>query len=201
MFLCVSFVFNFLYATLLFLLSRLYSSDWFLVMAVYYALLCIVRIFISFELNPEKALRKQISVMRICGYFLFLLNFVVSVLMFVLFHTIKDIPYHEIAVIALATYTFCALTIAIITSVRHLKNNRYIYFSVKVISLVSASVSMVTLTNTMLATFGKENIALRNIILPILSGVVAIFIIVCAILMIRKANFDLRIFKNERKRE
>lgn len=201
LFLCISFVFNFLYATFLFLLSRIYSSQWFLIMAIYYALLCIVRVFISCELNSEKPLRNQIKLIRICGYFLFLLNFVVSVGMLVLFYTIKDISYHEITVIALATYTFCSLTIAIITSVRHLKNNDYIYFCVKMMSLISASVSMVTLTNTMLGTWGKENIALRSIILPILSVVVAIFILVCAILMIKKAHYDLRILKNERKRE
>ena len=56
---------------------------------------------------------------------------------------------------------------------------------------------MLTLTNTMLATFGSENELLRSIILPILSGVVAIFIIVCAILMIKKANNDLKVLKNE----
>ena len=52
--------------------------------------------------------------------------------------------------------------------------------------------------NTMLSTFGEGNMVLRNIILPILSGAVALFIIVCAALMIYKANMDLRIIKNEK---
>ena len=56
---------------------------------------------------------------------------------------------------------------------------------------------MATLTNTMLATFGEDNLLLRKIILPLLCGAIAIFIIVCAILMIRKATIDIRTLKNE----
>ena len=48
----------------------------------------------------------------------------------------------------------------------------------------------------MLSTFGESNLLLRSIILPVLSGFVSIFIIVCAIIMIRKANLDLRKLKN-----
>ena len=151
----------------------------------------------ALEINPKNSLRKKILIMRACGYFLLLLNLVVSVMIFLLIYTAPYAKYHEIIVITLATYTFSALTIAIVNIVKYLKKNEYVYSCVKMISLISASVSMLTLTNTMLATFGSENELLRSIILPILSGVVAIFIIVCAILMIKKANNDLKVLKNE----
>ena len=197
LFLLISLIFNFGYAIFLFVVSQVYFSKWFLVMSLYYALLSTARIFIFFEINPKNSLRKKILIMRACGYFLFLLNLVVSVMIFLLIYTAPYTKYHEIIVITLATYTFSALTIAIVNIVRYLKKNEYVYSCVKVISLISASVSMLTLTNTMLATFGSDNECLRSIILPILSGVVAIFIIVCAILMIKKANNDLKVLKNE----
>ena len=197
LFLLISLIFNFGYAIFLFVVSQVYFSKWFLVMSLYYALLSTARIFIFFEINPKNSLRKKILIMRACGYFLFLLNLVVSVMVFLLIYTAPYTKYHEIIVITLATYTFSALTIAIVNIVRSLKKNEYVYSCVKMISLISASVSMLTLTNTMLATFGSENELLRSIILPILSGVVAIFIIVCAILMIKKANKDLKVLKNE----
>ena len=197
LFLLISLIFNFGYAIFLFVVSQVYFSKWFLVMSLYYALLSTARIFIFFEINPKNSLRKKILIMRACGYFLFLLNLVVSVMVFLLIYTAPYTKYHEIIVITLATYTFSALTIAIVNIVRSLKKNEYVYSCVKMISLISASVSMLTLTNTMLATFGSENELLRSIILPILSGVVAIFIIVCAILMIKKANNDLKVLKNE----
>ncbi len=199
LFLVLTLVFNFAYAIFLFVVSLVYSSKWFFVMSIYYALLSTARIFIFSQIGFEKNQRKIIMIMRACGYFLFLLNLVVSVMMFILIYTTGYVKHHEITVITLATYTFSALALAIVSIVKYLKKNDYIYSCVKMMSLISASVSLVTLTNTMLTTFGEEKILLRSIVLPILSGVVAIFIIVCAVLLIIKASLDLRILKNEEK--
>ena len=197
LFLFISLVFNFGYAIFLFIVSQVYFSKWFFVMSTYYALLSTARIFIFFEISPKNSLRKKILIMRACGYFLLLLNLVVSAMIFLLIYTAPYAKYHEIIVITLASYTFSALTLAVVNIVKYLKRNEYVYSCVKVINLISASVSMLTLTNTMLATFGSDNEFLRSIILPILSGVVAIFIIICAILMIQKANNDLKVLYNE----
>ena len=166
-------------------------------MSIYYALLSVARIFLFFEIHKNSSLRKKIGIMRICGYFLLVLNLVVSTMVFLLIYTTPQATYHQIVVITQATYTFSALTLAIVNIVKSLKQNAHVYSCAKAISLISASVSMLTLTNTMLATFGGDNTLLRNIILPILSGVVAIFIIVCAVFMIQKANNDLKVLKNE----
>ena len=200
-FLRFSVLFNFLYSVFLFVVNRINGSDWLFIMSVYYALLSVVRIFIFLQIEPRKQLRTKLKTMRWCGYFLFLLNVVVSALIFILIYKNQTVKHHEITVIALATYTFSSLTIAIVSSVKYLKKRDYVYSCVKVISLVCASVSIVTLTNIMLATFGEENMLLRSIILPILSAVVCSFIIVCAILMIRTANIELRKLKNEEERE
>ena len=135
--------------------------------------------------------------MRACGYFLLLLNLVFSGMVFLLIYTVPQAKYNDIIVITLATYTFSALTLAIVNTVKYLKKNDYVYSCVKVISLISASVSILTLTNTMLATFGSDNTLLRSIILPILSGVLVIFIIISALLMIKKANNDLKVLQDE----
>lgn len=197
-FLLLSLVFNVAYSIFLFIISRAYSSAWFFVMSVYYGLLSIARIFVFAQSAPQKKLRSKMIVMRACGYFLFLINLVVAIMMFILINN-HSIKHHEITVITLATYTFTALTVAILNSIRYFKQKDYVYSSIKIISLISASVSLVTLTNTMLITFGEENEPLRNIILPILSGVVSIFIIACAVFMIHTANSDLRMSKNGKK--
>ena len=199
LFLFFSLIFNLAYALFLFVISQVYYSKWFFVLSVYYDLLFAVRVYIFFQLRTEKDLRKKIRIMRSCGYFLFLLNLVVSVMLFVLIYSTHSMQYHEIIVITLATYTFASLTMAIIGSVKYLKKQDYLYACIKVIRLASVSVSMVALTNTMLATFGENTTLLRSIILPILSGVVAVFIILCALLMIKKANLDLKVVKNEEK--
>ena len=195
-FLLLSLFFNVAYSMFLFVISRVYSSMWFLVMSVYYGLLSVARIFVFAHTDQTKQLRSKKITMRVCGYFLFLINLVVAIMMFILIFDNHNIKHHEIVVITLATYSFTSLTVAIISSIKYLRQNDYVYSCVKIISLISASVSLVTLTNTMLITFGEENSSLRSIILPILSGGVSIFIIACAVFMIHTANSDLRTSEN-----
>ena len=196
LFLCLSFIFNIAYSVFLFVVSQMYSSKWFFVKSIYYGILSVVRIFVYLQISPQKQLVSKIKTMRACGCFLLSINLVFSTMMFILIYGNRYIKYHEIIVIALATYTFTSLTMAIINGIKHLSKNDYLLSCAKIISLISASVSIVTLTNIMLSTFGENNSLLRSIILPILSGFVSIFIIVCAIIMICKANLDLRKLKN-----
>lgn len=200
-FLCLSFIFNIAYSIFLFVVGQIYSSKWFFITSIYYGLLSIARIFVYLQISPQKQLISKIKTMRACGCFLLSINLVFSTMMFMLIYGNQYIKHHEITVITLATYTFTSLSIAIINSIKYLRKNDYLYSSAKIISLISASVSIVTLTNIMLSTFGEKNLLLRSIILPILSGFVSIFIIVCAILMIRKTNLDLRKLQHEKERE
>lgn len=200
LFLCISFIFNFAYAVFLFVVSQVYASKWFFVTSIYYGLLSMVRIFVYSQVVTKKQRVSSIKTMRACGYFLLSINLVFSTMTFILIYGNRYVKHHEITVITLATYTFASLTIAIVNSIKYLRKNNHLHTCAKVISLISASVSIVTLTNTMLSTFGEQNEALRSVILPILSGFISIFIIACAILMIRKANLDLRKLKNGKER-
>lgn len=199
-FLSLSLAFNCIYSASLFVISRIYSSNWFFVMAIYYCLLSIIRIICFVNLRRAKDEEAKIKTFRLCGAFLLAINLVVSAMMFLLIRENQTVKYHEIIVIELATFAFCSLTIAIINCVKYLRKKDYLFSCVKIISLTTASVSMVTLTNTMLSTWGSHNELLRSIILPLFSAVVSIFILSCAVLMIRKANSDLRMLKNEKER-
>lgn len=200
LFLQASIVFNIAYAVWLLVTSQILSSKWFFALSIYYALLSSARIFIYAQIQSQKPLRANVKAMRTCGFFLLGINLAVSTMMFILIDRFS-IQYHEITVITLATYTFSSLSVAIVGNVKHFKRNDYVYSCAKMLSLISASVSLVTLTNTMLLTFGEPNSLLRSILLPILSGVVSVFIIICAIFMIHKANSSLRILKNEKDRQ
>ncbi len=201
LFLCLSFIFNIAYSIFLYVIGRIYSSKWFLVISIYYGLLSLSRIFVFLQISPKKRLVSKIKTIRVCGFFLLSINLVFSTMMFILIYGNQYVQHHEITVIALATYTFTSLTVAIVNSVKFLRKNDHLHSCAKLISLISASVSIVTLTNTMLSTFGENELLLRNIVLPLLSGFVAIFIIACAFLMIRKANLDLRILENGKERK
>ncbi len=201
LFLCLSFLCNMAYAAFLLVAGVIYSSNWFFTVAVYYALLSIVRIFVFRQLNPLKPLTAKIKTVRACGVFLFLINVSVSGMMFLLLRERTVAIYHEITVITLATYTFSALAFSIFGTAKYVRADDHVFTCCKTISLVCANVSMVTLTNTMLRTWGAENHTLRKVIMPLLCGTVAILIIVYALVLIHTANERLRSLSYEQKRE
>ena len=196
--LTISLICNLIYAVFMFVVSQIYKSKWFLVMSAYYAVLSMARGFIFLQIKWKKTPTQKLKTMRVCGGFLLLVNLVVSVMMFLLIYENRPVKHHEITVITLATYTFSVLTFAVISGVKSFKKKDYAYTCIKALSLISANVSLVTLTNTMLATFGAGNDSLRRVILPILSGFVALFIVVCAVAMIVKSEQALRKIKNEK---
>ncbi len=196
--LCVSTALGAMYSAFLFFIGSENSSKWFLITSVYYALLSVSRVFAFAQIKSTRNARSKMKILRACGCFLLLINLAVSVMSFVLINEEGYIKHHEITVIALATYTFSSLTLSVIGGVKYFKRDRYAYSCAKLIGLVSSGVSLLTLTNTMLATFGERDMALRSIILPILSAAVSSFIILSAIFAIRKANTELRILKNEK---
>ena len=199
-FLLISLILNGAYSGFLLTISLLYSSRWFLVMSVYYGLLAGVRIVIYRQIYPQKDATAKVKRIRICGYFLLILNLVVSTMMFLIIYGNHFVKHHEITVITLAAYTFISLTMAIIGGVKYLRKNDCVYSCAIMVTLISASISLVTLTNTMLATFGGDA-SLRAVILPFLSGAVSIFIIIGAIFIICKTTITLRVLKNEQERE
>ena len=77
----------------------------------------------------------------------------------------------------MAAYTFAALTMAIINVIRYRKYGRPAYSAAKAISLASATVSMLTLENALLTTFGQESDELFRRIILGASGIIVILVV------------------------
>ena len=120
-FLGITIIYNLSYSVFLLVFALWQYSKWFLLIAIYYALLFVVRVIMYFNAKPKKGVLTKLKTLRCCGYFLLLVNVVVSAMMFVLVNEKQYAKYHEITVITLAVYTFAALTIAIIGNVGHFK--------------------------------------------------------------------------------
>ncbi len=203
-FLCLSLVFNTAYSIFLFLLGAFYHSNWFCAMGIYFAILALLRFFIfCFIFNEIKPIsyHREIALYTAYGWFLLVLNLVVSALVFAMIYKRQPIPHHEIVVIALATYTFTVMTIAIVNFVKYVKHHRLLYSALRIVNLISACVSMFTLANTMLVTFGEENLLLRSIVLSGMGGAITIFIVILSVYMITTASRKAKEFKYEKNRQ
>ncbi len=181
---------NVLYAIFQLVFGILNSSFWFCSLAVYYFCLAIMRFFLAKSLTVKATEQKEIKIYRLCGRVLLALNIVLALMVFFMVYWNRGFQHGEIITIAIAAYTFVIFVIAVINFIKYRKNKNLIISASKIVNLVVACVSMLTLTSTMLNTFGNgtENIEFRHNMLVILGTVISAFTISLAIYMLTKAK-------------
>lgn len=180
---------NIAYAALQLGLGVYHQSFWFFCIAGYYALLAIMRLFLTRHTRRYRAgesMREELAKYRACGVVLLLLNLALTAMMLMMIYQNRTFRHYRITAIAMAAYTFAALALAIVNIVRYRRHNSPVYAAAKAISLAAACVSMLTLTQTLLATFGGESTSdtFRRVILATSGGVVSAGIILMAVAMI-----------------
>lgn len=199
-----SFLWDVFYTVFQFGLGVINKSFWFYSLSVYYALLAFIRFFMvkyTLRHGVREKLEKELKTYRFCGFILLTMNLTLSVIVFFMIYWNKTFVHGEIITIALATYTFYSLTLAIIGIIRYRKYKSPIYSATKAISLVSTSVSMITLESTMLNTFGGETSTLnKKLMLGLSGGGVALFIIFIAVYMIVKGGKQLRLLQSRERK-
>ena len=199
--LCFSLFFNIAYALLQTAFGVLYESIWFYTLAGYYAVLSLMRLFLLHYIKKNELasnLLKEWKLYKRLGIGILFLNVPVSAISISIVEEGKILQQNTIVAIASATYTFAALTMAIINVCNYRKYERPAYSATKAVSLASASESMLILETTMLYTFGtKDELIFRQIMLAITATVLFIFLLVLAVYMIMRAMKSEREIKNE----
>lgn len=193
-------IINIAYALLQLAMGIYHGSFWFYSMSVYYILLALIRFYLSnytrkykVQENMEIELKKY----RFSGYILLLMNLAITVILFFIIYWNRTFYHNQITTIALAAYTFLTFTMAIINFIKYRKYNSPVYSAAKSITLVAACVSMITLTTTMLTTFGSDDlIEFKQIILLCVGSVVALFINILAIQIIVSTTKKLKELKS-----
>lgn len=176
------------YGILQLMLGIYHRSAWFFSLAAYYLLLALMRSYLMHHTMhhiPESKMRRELSIYRICGCILLVMNLALSAVMLYRIHDGRMSAHHEITTIAMAAYTFTSFTMATVNLIRYRRYNSPVFSASKAISFAAACVSMLSLESTMLATFDK-GMSERTIILFLaLSGAgVSAIIIAMAIYMI-----------------
>ena len=196
-----SFYFNVAYALFQLGLGIYHSSLWFYSLAAYYFLLAFMRMYLlGFVRSNEHGvlLEKEYKKCRICGIAMLVLNVALSVM--VTYMVIVGLPtdYNDIVAIAMAAYTFTALTVGIVNVFNYRKYNSPVFSASKDINLASAVVSMMTLESAMLATFGDGSMDESKMLIVTASTGFAImaFVLWLAIFMIIRSSKGLKKLKS-----
>lgn len=185
------------YAALQLGLGLYHRSLWFCSLAAYYTCISVMRLFLlchTLRHAPGTQMRRELRHYRACGWIFLLLNLALSGMILYMVRQGRTVAHNEITTIAIAAYTFTSLTMAIINLVRYRKYNSPVFSASKAISLAAACVSMLTLENTMLATFSGGELSARTLTLYLgLSGAaVAAWIVAMAVYMIVRAGRQIK---------
>lgn len=183
-----SLVLNISYSVFQLCLGLYHNSFWFYSMAVYYILLSLVRFYLvnyTKQYKPGDKVLLEYKKYNFCGWIMLLMNTAVTVIIFFIIHFDRTFYHHQITTIALAAYTFLTFSLSIYNFIKYRKYNSPVYSAAKTINLICACVSMMTLTTTMLTTFGSNDVLeFKKVLLGIVGGLVSVFILATSIQII-----------------
>jgi hypothetical protein len=197
-----SLAWNTLYGLFQMWLGIVHRTFWFGSLGVYYICLAVMRYFLVSHTRryaPGERMRSELIKYRACGWIFLVMNLALSLIVFFMLYWDRTFAHHMITAIAMAAYTFTTFTTAIVSMVRYKRYNSPVFSAAKAISFAAACVSMLTLTSTMLTTFGDgtmEPLA-RKMILGSVGVAVILVVVGMAIGMIARGTRRLKISEHE----
>lgn len=175
-----------------------YHRDWWLgFLGLYHLCLALVRLILVHYGRSHilgERMDRELRRYRVCGWSLLLLNLALAARMLFMIRYDRLVAHHPITSIAMATYTFTSLTMAMVNVIRYRRYRSPVLSASKVISLASGLVSLLSLEGTMLVSFGGETTTplTRQLFLSLSGGGVSAIILVMAGYMVKNANRQLK---------
>jgi len=192
---------NLAYCVFQLCLGIYHGSIWFYAFAGYYFLLAVMRFFLAKETarsSPGADRFRELLIYRFCGILMQLMNVALAVIVAFIVWQGRTFRHHEITTIAMAAYTFTAMTLAVVNLVKYRKFHSPVLSASKAISLAAASVSMLTLETAMLTAFGGDDSpAFRRIMTSATGTAVCAFELALAAVMIVRSTREIRKIKKE----
>lgn len=195
---------NTTYALFNFFVGWRNDSPWFMSVGGYYLLLCFIRFFLlkgtksAKKKSTYKRIIYELKVYRSIGAIMFVVNIAMSVMAVQMIWQGGGTVHSDIMTIAMATFTFYYLTIAIINLQKYRKTTQPINSASKMLNFACALMSIFTLQSAMISAFGNDE-AFRQHMNTATGCAVFILVFGLAIYMIRRGNKLLKEIKNNGK--
>lgn len=186
---------NFVFAIVKLVFAIYYSSFWFGALAVYYLVLCGIRLFLVRKVPGklgERGYIQELKDFRTTGLLLFAVNVAVSGVAVQMIRDGQGYSYPELVIYAVAAYTFYSITMAIIGMVRYKKHNSPVISATKTINFTTSCVALFNLQTAMLAQFGQGQEQFIQIINTLTGTAVCVVILLTAIVVVRRADKALK---------
>ena len=192
----LSLVVSLLYVVINLLSWHWNRSWWFVVLAVYYVIMAVLRSLLVRYVRKNKigaSVLLEWKRARVCACVLLLVNLSLSGAVLMILYQSRGYHYPGIMIYVMALFTFCSTIHAIVEIVRYRKLGSPVMSTAKIVSLSAALVSMLNLETAMFAQFGKDMSAQAQRIFIILTGAgVSITVVTLSVLLIVKATSEIR---------
>ena len=197
-----SLIWNAIYGIFQLWLGFYHHTFWFYSLGAYYICLAVMRLFLVKHIRryaPAEKMVDELKKYRACGVVFLFMNLALALIIFFMIYWNRTFEHHMITAIAMAAYTFTALTAAIVNVIKYRKYNSPVISASKVISFAASLVSMLTLESTMLTAFAEGTMTEleRNLMLGATGGVISLLIVSMAIYMITVGTKKLKQLKTE----
>ena len=175
-------------------------SWWFVVLAVYYVIMAVMRFLLVRYVRIQKigtSILGEWKRSRVCACILLLINLSLSGAVLMILYQSKGYDYPGIMIYVMALYTFYSTISAVVDIVRYRKLGSPVMSTAKIVSLSNALVSMLNLETAMFAQFGGEMSPEHQRIFIILTGAgVSLIVVTLSILLILRATKEIRRMRN-----
>ena len=175
-------------------------SWWFMVLAVYYVIMAVMRFLLVRYVRIQKIgtdILGEWKRSRICAYILLLINLSLSGAVLMILYNNRGYDYPGMMIYVMALYTFYSTIHAIVDIVKYRKLGSPVMSTAKIVSLSAALVSMLNLETAMFAQFGGDMSVENQQIFIILTGAgVSITVVTMSVIMIVRATKEIRRMKN-----
>jgi hypothetical protein len=198
--LSVSFVISMLYVGINVWSWNIIGSYWFMVLAVYYVIMAVMRFLLVRYVRTQKIgtnILKEWKRTKACAYILLLVNLSLSGAVLMILYQSKGYDYPGVLIYVMALYTFYSTIHAIVDIVLYRKLGSPVMTTAKIVSLSAALVSMLNLETAMFAQFGGDMALETQRIFVILTGAgVSMTIVTLSVILIANANKEIRRIKD-----
>lgn len=177
-------------------------SMWFIILAVYYTILAVMR-FVLLRYARRTGIGNdrlgELKSVKFCSWVLLTVNFVLSGAVLMILYQNKGFVYGGMLIYVMAAYTFYMTTHAIIGLVKYRKRESPVITMTKVIALSAALVSMLSLETAMFSQFGQEMAPENQRLMIALTGAgVSVIVLVLSVYMIAKSAKEIKMAKGNK---
>lgn len=192
----VSLVFNLLYVGINLWSWHFSSSWWFVVLAVYYTIMAIMRFLLVGYVRINElgsCIHGEWKRSRSCACILLLVNLSLSGAVLMILFQHRGYDYPGILIYVMALYTFYSTIHAILESIRYRKMGSPVVSTAKIVSLSAALVSMLNLETAMFVQFGADMPQQDQNLMIILTGAgISVTVVFLSVNLIVKATKEIR---------